>query len=84
MAVDGRTFAAAVPELAWFAPVPDVHRWRGQLDFWVFADSEIGQVSGALNGEAAGLGTNGIQGTVRLTITASDRDQVVVIEPPAT
>ncbi len=84
VAVDGRTFAAAVPELAWFAPVPDVHRWRGQLDFWVFADSEIGQVSGALNGEAAGLGTNGIQGTVRLTITASDRDQVVVIEPPAT
>ena len=31
----------------------DLHRWRGQLDYWVFLDDQLGQVAGSINGEAA-------------------------------
>ena len=39
IAVDGPTFQAAFPEIAWLAGLDaDLHRWRGQLDYWVFVD----------------------------------------------
>jgi hypothetical protein len=83
IAVNGTTFLAAIPEVTWFAPQPDLHRWRGQLDYWLFSDGEVGQVSGAINGEASGLGVAGLQATVGLTMTATDRDLVVTVSLPA-
>ena len=53
IAVDGPTFAAAFPETAWLVGPADLHRWRGQLDYWVFLDGELGQVAGSANGEAS-------------------------------
>ena len=82
IAVDGSTLLAALPELTWFAPQPDLHRWRGQLDYWVFADGEVGQIDGAVSGEASGLDVSGLQATLTFTLTATERDQVVTIARP--
>jgi hypothetical protein len=83
IAVDGRTFATAFPEVVWFADAPlDVHRWRGELDYWVFGDGELGKTVGGINGDAAGIGAQGVQGTIRTTMIATDRDRPVTIEPP--
>ena len=38
IAIDGPTALTAFPEMAWFVGSADLHRWRGELDFWVFAD----------------------------------------------
>jgi hypothetical protein len=82
VAVDGRSFRSAFPQIAWFVGPADVHRWRGQLDYWVFADDELGQVSGAMNGDAGGLPTPGILGAVDVHLTATFRDTPLVVAPP--
>jgi hypothetical protein len=82
-ALDGSTLLAALPQVAWFAPQPDLHRWRGQLDYWVFADGELGRVDGTISGEASGLDLAGLQATITIVMTATDRDQVMTIAPPA-
>ena len=40
-----RSARAAFPEMAWFIGSADLHRWRGELDYWVFADRQVGQVA---------------------------------------
>ena len=37
VAVDGATFRAAFPQIRWLVGDADLERWRGQLDYWVFA-----------------------------------------------
>ena len=77
------TFQQAFPELIWFADAtPDLHRWRGELDYWVFGDGEVGQTVGRINGDAAGIGADGVQGTIRTTMIATDRGRPVTIVPP--
>ena len=49
----GRRSATAFPQVAWLVGDDDLHRWRGQLDYWVFLDGQLGQVAGSVNGEAA-------------------------------
>ena len=83
MAVNGELFLAAFPQTRLLEPDPDLHRWRGQLDFWVFGDGEVGQVTATLNGEAAGLGRQGLLATLRATLQATDRDARRTIRPPA-
>ena len=53
VALDGRTFEAAFPAVAWISAHEDLHRWRGALDYWIFLDGQIGQVTALVNGEAA-------------------------------
>jgi len=85
IAIDGPTFQEAFPELVWFADAtPDLHRWRGELDYWVFGDGEVGQTVGKINGDAAGIGAEGVQGTIRTTMIATDRGRPVTIVPPVT
>ena len=83
VAVDGETFEAAFPQIRWLVGDADLHRWRGQLDYWVFIDGQLGQVVGDAGGDAAGLGPDAIAGDVSAHLTATERDHNVVIYPPA-
>jgi hypothetical protein len=83
VAVDGPTFLAAVPQARWLVGDDTLRRWRGQLDFWVFMDGELGRVTGSVNGPADGFQVGGIQGTIRVELDATDRDTARTIVPPA-
>jgi hypothetical protein len=83
LAVDGTDFLAAFPQARWLIAAGDVHRWRGQLDYWVFTDGELGEVTGSINGEADGFVPDGIQATIDVRMTATERGRDFVIYPPA-
>jgi hypothetical protein len=82
IAVDGPTFEATFPQVRWLVGSADLHRWRGQLDYWVFLDGQVGQVAGSVNGEAVGVVPEALQGTVELRLTATERGRSFVIYPP--
>jgi hypothetical protein len=82
VAVDGLTFADAFPQIEYLVGSVDLHRWRGQLDYWIFLDGELGQVAGSLNGEAFGIVTDALLGTIDVRLTATERGQDSVIYPP--
>lgn len=83
IAVDGPTFAAAFPQVAWIAGEgADLHRWRGQLDYWVFVDGQLGRTEGSIGGGASSIGADGIQATIRTTMIAIDRGEPVAVPPP--
>lgn len=82
VAVDGPTFVAAFPQVRWLVLDDTLYRWRGQLDYWVFGDGELGRVTGSVNGLADTLGTAGIQGTIHVQLTATDRHAARSIVPP--
>jgi hypothetical protein len=84
VAVDGATFERSFPQVTWLAGTASLATWRGELDFWVFDDGEVGMVSGAVNGDAHEILPHGIQATVRVKLTATDRDTYVTISPPRT
>ena len=44
--IDGPTFRAAFPQVAWLVGDADLAHWRGQLDYWVFLDGQIGRIDG--------------------------------------
>lgn len=83
IAVDGPTFVAAFPQARWLVGSDTLRRWRGQLDYWVFTDGELGQVAGSVSGPPGALGVEGIGGTIRVTLTATDRGAARSIVPPA-
>jgi hypothetical protein len=83
IAIDGSTFAAAFPEITWLTASADLHRWRGQLDYWVFLDGELGQVAGSANGEASGIVPGALNGTIDLRLTATERGRDRVVYPPS-
>jgi hypothetical protein len=83
VAIDGDTFEAAFPEVRWLVGSADLHRWRGELDYWVFLDGEVGQVAGSVNGEASGVEPAALQATVEVLLTATERGRSFVIYPPA-
>jgi hypothetical protein len=83
VAVDGETFVDALPQVRWLVGDADLHRWRGQLDYWVFLDGQLGQVAGSINGDAAGIEPQALLGTVDLLLTATDRDEDRAIDPPS-
>lgn len=82
VAVDGATFEAAFPQVRWLVGSADLHRWRGQLDYWVFLDGQVGQVAGSANGEATGVLPDALQATVEVRLTATERGRSFVIYPP--
>ena len=55
IAIDGPTFQAAFPQAAWLVGDADLAHWRGQLDYWVFLDGQIGRIAGSVNGDAADI-----------------------------
>ena len=82
VAIDGDTFLEAFPQARWLVGDADLHRWRGQLDYWVFLDGQLGQVAGSINGDSAGIEPASLLGTIDLLLTATDRDENRVIYPP--
>ena len=82
IAIDGPTFLAAFPQAAWLVGDADLAHWRGQLDYWVFVDGQIGRIQGSVNGDAADIETGALQATVRVDLTATDRDAAIRITPP--
>ena len=78
----GATFAAAFPEATLLVGPADLHRWRGQLDYWIFLDGELGQVAGSANGEAAGIVPEALNGTIDVRLTATERGRDTVVYPP--
>src|SRR5688572_21434145 len=83
VAVDGATFRDAFPQIRWLVGDADIERWRGQLDYWVFADGQLGQVAGSVNGEAGAIRSEAIQATIEVFLTATERGDGLVIHPPA-
>jgi hypothetical protein len=83
VAIDGPTFRRAFPQVAWLVGDADLARWRGQLDYWVFADGQLGRVSGMADGDAAGIREGGLQGRLRVTLTATERDREHLVVRPA-
>ena len=83
IAIDGPVFAAAFPQVRWLIGPADLHRWRGQLDYWVFLDGQLGQLTGSVNGDAAELVPGALQGTIEVRLTATERGGDFVIYPPA-
>jgi hypothetical protein len=82
VAVDGEIFESAFPEVRLLVGAADLHRWRGQLDYWVFLDGEVGQIAGSINGEATAVVPEAIQGTVEVLLTATERGEGLVVYPP--
>jgi hypothetical protein len=80
--IDGATLRAALPAIDLLVGSEDVSRWRGDLDFWVFADGELGQADGHVSGPAAGLAEDALIATLRFRLTATDRDRPVSILSP--
>lgn len=83
VAVDGATFRAAFPQVAWLVGDADMARWFGELDYWIFLDGDVGQIAGSANGEAAGIREKAVQATVAVLLTATERGRDLVIYPPA-
>jgi hypothetical protein len=82
IAIDGVTFREAFPQIAYLVGDADLHRWRGQLDYWVFLDGRLGQVAGSANGEAGGIVKDALSGTIDVRLTATERGRDSVIYPP--
>ena len=82
VAVEGETFRQAFPQVEWLVGDADLSRWRGQLDYWVFVDGQIGQVAGSANGEAGEIQPEAIQATIEVFLTATERGRDLVLYPP--
>jgi hypothetical protein len=81
--VDGPTFRAAFPQISWLVGDTDLAHWRGQLDFWVFLDGQVGRIAGSVNGDAADIQTGALQATISVDLSATDRGRAVGLTPPA-
>jgi hypothetical protein len=82
VAVDGPIFETAFPQATWLVGGADLHRWRGQLDYWVFLDGQLGQIAGSVNGESAAIVANTISGTIEVRLAATERGRDSFIYPP--
>jgi hypothetical protein len=82
VALDGETLRRALPQIDMLVGKTDLSRWRGDLDFWIFADFQLGQADGRITGPAIGLSENALLATVRFRLTAIDRGRPVSVQPP--
>lgn len=82
VAIDGPGFRSAFPAIRFLVGDADLTRWRGELDYWVFGDGELGRVSGSVDGDAAAVVDGALLATLRATMIATERDRNhVVIRP---
>ncbi len=86
----GTLALSGFPELEWLAETtaaggqPDLHDWRGQIDWWVFADGELGMASVQVSGlPPDSWPGGGVQGVLQAMLTATRRSTPVAIQPPA-
>lgn len=82
VSLDGETLRLALPQIDMLVGTTDLSRWRGDLDFWVFADDQLGQADGRITGPAIGLADDALLATVRFRLTAIDRGRPISVQPP--
>ena len=83
VAIDGTTFVAAFPQAAWLVgDLPPLSRWRGEVDYWIFLDGEVGRIEGMVSGAAGELRPGALQATLKVRLDATDRDDPITLEPP--
>jgi hypothetical protein len=82
VAIDGAIFRAAFPQVRWFAGDRSLHRWRGEIDYYVFGDGQLGLVEAWVNGEAEPVAADAIQATIRASLSATNRGEPLTLEPP--
>ncbi|HKG19989.1 MAG TPA: hypothetical protein VKB00_09635 [Candidatus Limnocylindrales bacterium] len=82
IAIDGAAFRDAFPQIAWLVGDADLARWRGRIEYWIFLDGELGQLTGSINGEAGGIRDGAVQATIRVSLTATERGEAVRLDPP--
>ena len=80
--IDGDTLRRALPEVELLVGQTDISRWRVDLDYWMFADGQLGQVDGQARGPASGLVDDALQAAIRFRLTAIDRGLPVSVFPP--
>jgi hypothetical protein len=80
--LDGALVRRFLPSVALLVGGTDITRWRGDLDYWVFGDGQLGQVDGSLTGPAMDLGDDALQAGVRFRLLAFDRGEPVTVEAP--
>jgi len=81
--VDGTTMRIALPEVDLLVGGTDISRWRGELDFWIFADGELGQADGKISGPAADLDPDALLAGIRFHLLAVDRGLPITVLAPA-
>jgi hypothetical protein len=82
IAVDGATFRRAFPQVRWLVGETDLATWRDEIDYWVFADGQVGRIEGRLGGPGFGIQPDGVRAELTTTLTATDRGGPVTILPP--
>jgi len=90
--IDGPTALSTFLPLRWLLldsheqTDTDARRWRGELDWWVFGDGELGrarvEVSGA--GVETDWATEGVRAVLEAELEAVHRDRDVDVAAPAT
>lgn len=81
--IDGGTVRVAIPQVTLLVGATDLSRWRGDLDFWVFADGQVGQADGRITGPGAGLGDDALTAGLRFRLLAVDRGLPITVLAPA-
>jgi hypothetical protein len=79
---DGETFVASFPQEAWLLGAANLGTWRGELNYWVFGDGEVGRIEGSLNGEAQEILPHGLLATINVRLTATERDSSISLPTP--
>lgn len=80
VAVDGATYLASFPQVRWLVGHADLSTWRGEIDYWIFGDGEVGQIQGTVSGNAQEILPHGLIATIELKLTAINRGQPVSID----
>lgn len=80
--IGGDTLRRALPQVDLLVGLTDLSRWRGELDYWVFADGELGQADGRLTGPAGDLAPDALNALVRFRLTAVDRGLPITVMAP--
>ena len=63
----------------------DIRRWRGEMDWWVFGDGELGRAVVQVSGSRADTDwqATGVRAVLRAELEALDRDRAVEVSLPA-
>jgi len=83
VAIDGETFRAAFPQVRWLVGDADLGHWRGELDYWIFVDGQLGRLAGTVSGEGGPIVEGSLQATLGATMTMTDRARPAIIAAPA-
>jgi hypothetical protein len=83
VALDGPTFRAMFPQVSLLVGFAELQRWRGELEYWVFLDGQLGRVVATVSGEGGQVVAGSLQATVQATMIATERGRNHRVLPPA-